>query len=286
MQKETELKKNLSDGQSKNLNVVDFLENIIPLKRKEVEERKSRLRLSFQNCTKTNFGLLNALSGEGLKIIAEIKKASPSSGIIKDKMDILKLADSYERGGACAISVLTEKNFFNGEIDDLRKVSGSINIPVLRKDFIIDEYQILEARFYGASSFLLISEILEMSVVSDFLSLGRELGMEPVVESFTPDGMEKSIECGAKIIGINNRNLRTLEVDLRNTEKLLRYAKNDKLVISESGIKRVEDIKYLVSLGVSRFLIGEALSSSDSPESKLREFLSVSVTTPKSYRFQ
>jgi indole-3-glycerol phosphate synthase len=221
------------------------------------------------------FDFKKAISGEGINIIAEVKKASPSKGVIKENFDPVEIAKSYEKGGAKAISVLTDKKFFQGSPFYLRQVAEAVNLPVLRKDFIIDEFQIYGAKALGASSFLLIAAILDESQLKDFIDLGRELGMEPLVETHSEEEVEKALKCGAEIIGVNNRDLKTFNVSLETTLKLLPLIKSEnKTLVSESGIKGKEDIIKLRNAGVDAFLIGETLMRSEKPEEVLKSWVS------------
>jgi indole-3-glycerol phosphate synthase len=222
---------------------------------------------------------LRALSPEQkIIIIAEVKKASPSAGKIKDA-EAVEQAKIYERGGADAISVLTEEIYFGGSKDDLFKVAKSINLPVLRKDFIIYEDEIYETKKLGASSILLISEALEHKKLEEFIKITQSLNLEPLVECFSEEGMEKIINLKnqPKIIGINSRNLHTLEVDLNRIKEIYRKFRNflkNKIVVAESGIKTKEDIISIAKEGITRFLIGETLMKSKNPDETIKEFKS------------
>jgi len=236
---------------------------------------------------------LRVFSGDGIRIIAEVKKASPSSGKIKD-VDESEQAVLYARAGACAISVLTEKKFFGGDISHLVNVVSALvkngfEVPVLRKDFLIFATEVIESYEAGASSFLLISEALEKSELVELVSLGRKFGMEPLVECFSEEGMEKILSAddemkskgmeGIKVIGINSRNLHTLDVSLDRAKSIFLKFKDflsDKVVVAESGIKTKEDIKGFVDIGVRNFLIGETLMRAPDPEQKIKEFMKIS----------
>ncbi|MDT7906439.1 MAG: indole-3-glycerol-phosphate synthase [Candidatus Calescibacterium sp.] len=222
---------------------------------------------------------LRALSPEQkIIIIAEVKKASPSAGKIKDA-EAVEQAKIYERGGADAISLLTEEIYFGGSKDDLFKVAKSVNLPVLRKDFIIYEDEIYETKKLGASSILLISEALEHKKLEEFIKITQSLNLEPLVECFSEEGMEKIINLKKqpKIIGINSRNLHTLEVDLNRIKEIYRKFRNflkNKIVVAESGIKTKEDIISIAKEGITRFLIGETLMKSKNPDETIKEFKS------------
>jgi indole-3-glycerol phosphate synthase len=222
---------------------------------------------------------LKALSPDKkIVIIAEVKKASPSAGKIKE-IDVVEQAKIYQNGGADAISVLTEEIYFGGSKDDLYKVAKSINLPVLRKDFIIFEDEIYETKRLGASSILLISEALENDHLGEFIKIAQSINLEPLVESFSEEGMEKIIKLKnqPKIVGINSRNLHSLEVDLNRIKEIYKKFKKfleTKLVVAESGIKTKEDILSIAKEGITRFLIGETLMKSANPEVTIKEFKS------------
>ena len=258
---------------------MDILRKIVDHKRREVEEKKRKFNLSVlreeAERLKVPYDFKEALSGEGINIIAEVKKASPSKGVIREDFDPVKIAKAYERGGARAISVLTDEKFFQGSPFYLRQVAESVNLPVLRKDFIIDEFQIYGAKALGASSYLLIVAILSDSQLKEFIALGRELGMEPLVETHTEEEVERALKAGAEIIGVNNRDLKTFTVSLSTTLNLLPLIKSEgKLAVSESGIKGREDILRLREAGVDAFLVGETLMRSSNPEQLLKEWVS------------
>ena len=195
-------------------------------------------------------------------IISEVKKASPSAGIIAEDFNPVNIALDYERGGADCISVLTDIDYFKGHPDYLLRIAKNVRIPVLRKDFIICEEQIYEARCLGASSFLLIAAILDSEQLSEFISLGRSLGMEPLVEVHDEYELEKALTANPKIIGVNNRNLRNFTVDINTTINLIPNIPTDKIIVGESGITSVEIAKKLYKSGCDSLLIGEFLMRS------------------------
>ena len=257
---------------------MDILRKIVERKRVELARKKQVFKIEEvikEARSRTCQDFKAAISGEGINIIAEVKKASPSKGVIREDFDPVKIALAYERGGAKAISVLTDKEFFQGSPFYLRLVAEAVKIPVLRKDFIIDEFQIYGAKALGASSFLLIVSILSDEQLRDFISLGRELGMEPLVETHSREEVERALKAGAEIIGVNNRDLRTFEVDIRTTLELLPLIKSaNRVCVSESGIRGKDDILMLRERGVDAFLIGEVLMRSENPELLLREWIS------------
>lgn len=212
-----------------------------------------------------------ALSGKNLSVICEVKKASPSKGLIRPDFHPLKIAKEYESAGANAISCLTEEYYFKGSSDYLKEISYNVNIPILRKDFIIDEYQIYEARVIGASAILLIAAVLDEETMMRFYKLAASLSLQSLVEVHNESELQKALNIGAEIIGINNRNLKTFEVDLNTTGNLASLIPDDKLIVSESGIKDNSDMKTVHSLGASAVLIGETLMRSDDIANTLKE---------------
>ena len=212
-----------------------------------------------------------ALKADRLCLIAEVKKASPSAGIIKSRLQPVALARRYAAGGAAAVSVLTEPKYFRGSLGHLLSVSLAVPVPVLRKDFLFDSYQVYEARANGADALLLIVAVLDQAQLTDLLLLTRRLGMEALVEVHDEHEVERALDAGAKVIGINNRDLRTFTVDLKTTERLRRLIPTDRVVVAESGIKNARDIRRLRQWGADAVLIGETLVTAPSPEAKIRE---------------
>lgn len=208
-----------------------------------------------------------------INLIAEIKKASPSKGILRGDFNPVKIAITYQANGASAISVLTDERFFEGKLEHIKKVRGNISIPILRKDFFIDEYQIYETVEAGAEAILLICEILSIAELTKFYNLAIELGLDCLVEVHNEEDIEKALAVNAAIIGINNRDLHTFKVDLGVTQRLIRLIPQNKVIVSESGIKCYEDIMFLKSLGVNAVLIGEAFMEADDIASKMREMM-------------
>jgi indole-3-glycerol phosphate synthase len=206
-----------------------------------------------------------------IKFIAEVKKASPSAGIIRADFNYINIAMEYEAGGASAISVLTDKEFFKGDIKYLSEIKKTVSVPVLRKDFIIDPYQIYEARAAGADLVLLIARILTKEKIDAFLALSHELGMECLVEVHDNDELEKVLETESAIIGINNRNLDTFETNLETTLQLCHRIPEDKIIVSESGIKTRADVLMLEEAGIDAILIGETLMRSEDISRKIKE---------------
>ena len=254
-----------------------YLNEIMKFKRAELKKRKSRIPLSalksqLHSINETK-GFKNSLSGEGIRIIAEIKKASPSKGVIREDFDHLDIAGSYERAGAAAISVLTDSNFFKGDIEYLGQISRHVDLPLLRKDFIFDEYQVFEARIYGADAILLIAAILDKNDLERLFEMSRALGMDTLVEVHDKKDLKKALSMGAEIIGVNNRDLKTFRTDISTTIELINGMPPGKVVVSESGINSKADIEYLKKGGADAFLIGEALMREADPGQKLKELI-------------
>jgi len=212
-------------------------------------------------------------SREPLKAIAEIKRASPSAGIIRRPLDVTAMAASYQAAGASAISILTDGRFFQGSLEDLVTARGAVDLPVLRKEFIVTPYQVYESRAYPADAILLIAAALEPSQLQDLYGLAVSLGLHPLVEVHTMAELETVKGVGASLIGINNRDLATLETRLETTFALLPHLPHQAVVVSESGIKRPEEVRRLADAGVDAILVGESLLASPDPGEKLRELL-------------
>ncbi len=247
--------------------IIMILDKIFSYKLKEVEEAKKLVSIESlkERCKDSpqTGKFSSAIKREnGIKFIAEVKKASPSAGIIREDFNYVNIAIEYEAGGASAISVLTDKEFFMGDIRYLSEIKQLVNVPVLRKDFVIDPYQIYEARAAGADSILLIARILTKEQMDTFLTLAHELEMECLVEVHDKDELEKVVETEAAIIGINNRNLDTLETNLETTFQLESLIPEEKIIVSESGIKTRADILKLEEAGIDAILIGETLMRS------------------------
>lgn len=234
-----------------------------------IEGWKQRLkRPGLHQCL--NF--YNAIKREqDISIIAEVKKASPSKGVIKEDFDPVKIAREYYSADIQAISVLTERNFFMGEDDYLVRIRQSVPVPLLRKDFIIDLWQIYQARCLGADAILLIVSILKDEELKKFQVVAGMLGMQCLVEVHDRFELERALESGAKIIGINNRDLNTFQVNIKTTESLINSIPHERAVVSESGIKTDTDIKYLKNLGVDAVLIGETFMRAPSITGKINE---------------
>ncbi len=212
-------------------------------------------------------------SGANIRIIAEIKKASPSLGVIRKDFHPVEIARIYEAGGAAAISVLTDEKFFQGSLIYLTEVKRTVGLPTLRKDFIIDPYQIYEARAAGADAILLIAAMLSGDEIQDYLALSGEMGMDCLVEVHSEEELKKVLQTNAHVIGVNNRNLATFITDTTTTLRLRQMIPDDKIVVSESGIKTRGDVEKLLKAGVGAILVGETLMKSQDISAKLRELL-------------
>jgi len=255
-----------------------ILSRIIEEKRKIVEEAK-RLKpqdellkeiknLSVKSSFKKNISRLHHIN-----LIAEIKKASPSKGILRGDFNPVKIAITFQANGASAISILTDERFFEGKLEYIAKARENVSIPILRKDFFIDEYQIYETVATGADAILLICDILSTAELTKFYNIASKLGLDCLVEVHNEEDIEKALAIDAGIIGINNRDLHTFKVDLGVTQRLIRMIPQNKIIVSESGIKCYEDIMFLRSLGVNAVLIGEALMEADDIAAKMREMM-------------
>jgi len=220
--------------------------------------------------------LLRALKSESQRpnIIAEFKRRSPSAGIIRDDLTVSQIVNCYDSGGACAISVLTDEEYFDGSIGDLRAARSGTKLPLLRKDFIIDPIQIFEAAIAGADAVLLIVAALDDLSLGQLRALAEdELGLDALVEVHTSGELRRALNAGAKIIGVNNRDLRTFQVSLNTSERLIAEAPRDKIMISESGLHDPRSLRDLQELGFRGFLIGEALMRAPDPTAALRDLL-------------
>jgi indole-3-glycerol phosphate synthase len=219
----------------------------------------SQIRQSALDLPVGNFAFERAIGKKGLSFICEIKKASPSKGIIARDFPYLRIAREYEAAGADAISVLTEPKWFLGSAEILSQVSEVVNIPTLRKDFIVDEYQIYEAKTLGAGAVLLIVSVLDGTRLAEYVGIARELGMSALVEAHDADEISAAIAAGAKIIGVNNRNLKNFSVDTGNSVNLRKYIPQGVLFVAESGIKTPDDVRAMTDINADAVLIGEAM---------------------------
>jgi len=244
-----------------------FLQKILDAKRKRVEAAKNEIDF---NSLREKGEQVRAVSKQHrlreilqnrdkINIIAEIKRASPSKGVINDKINVADVARTYEKGGACAISVLTEEDFFAGSLSDLQTVRNSVSLPILRKDFIIDEFQITEAAAHGADVILLIAAMLDNDDLKKFRFLAeQEFNLDVLFEVHTLEELERAVKIGAKIIGVNNRDLHSFAVSLDVSRELIKHAPSDVLMVAESGLQSRDDLFELKNLGFSGFLSGSS----------------------------
>jgi len=255
-----------------------YLKKILETTRISVSERKKISPLSKLGSRSVDVestrgfknSLIKSVEKNNIAVIAEMKKASPSLGLIRKEYEPEELAQHYAKANAACLSVLTDEPFFQGSIEHLTSVRKSVDLPLLRKDFIIDEYQVYESRFQGADCILLIAAALTQNQLKDYYQLAIELKLDVLVEVHTYEEVEKALSINANLIGINNRNLKTFEVDLETTKHLTQYIPQEVLVVSESGIKTREDVQKICSYGVSVFLVGEAFMKADNPGSELK----------------
>lgn len=254
-----------------------ILERIVAARRAGLPRQQYRmpqaaLRMAVKRATPVR-DFAGALAHAGINIIAELKQASPSRGRIRAEFRPPELAHALTAAGAVALSVLTEEEFFQGSIAHLRAARAATNLPVLRKDFIFDPWQVWETRAAEADSFLLIAAILDDARLHELLAVGRELGMEPLVEVHTREELERALRAGARMLGVNNRDLQTFTVHLETSLELIETIPDDCLAVSESGLRRAEDLERLRQAGYDAFLVGEYLMESPEPAAALRALL-------------
>jgi indole-3-glycerol phosphate synthase len=254
-----------------------FLDEIMGHVRAELEKRRRETpvqmlqeRPLFQALRRS---FAKSLEGNRRHIIAEVKRASPSKGLIRGDFDPVEVARQYADNGASALSVLTEERFFQGSLFALEQIRGAVSVPLLRKDFICDRYQLFEARGFGADAVLLIAAVLSPAQLEDLRQEARALELEVLVEVHTGEELERALASGARIVGINNRDLRTFTVDLATTERLAPAVPPGVVVVCESGIESAAQIRRFEKLGVRAFLVGETLMRAADPGAKLRELL-------------
>ena len=261
------------------------MKEILDYKLKEVENLRERgLFPGRKNDLPPIRDFKTAISMPGrIGLIAEIKFASPSVGVIREKMDPCIICRIYEEAGAAAVSLLTDNRFFGGNLDDLPRLKKAISLPILRKDFIIDEIQVRESLSYGADAVLLIARILSKEQLKELIVLCKELGLTPLTEVHDCHDLEKAVDCGAEIIGINNRNLETFEVCLHTTLDLVPLVPKKCIIISESGIFDKEDIQLLRRSGIQAVLVGTSIMESKDMAGKTRELVDAGAQTGEPY---
>lgn len=257
---------------------MNILDEIIEVKKEEVKNLKKKYSFNsfssmeyFQSKTRSLRSAL--LHPEKISIIAEVKKASPSKGIIKSDFNHIRIADTYQSNGADVISVLTDEKYFQGHINYLSDIRKITEIPLLRKDFLIDEYQILEAKAFGADAILLICEILSPNQINDLTDCAIENKLDVLLELHSENQINKINFEKNNIIGINNRDLKSFEVDLTTTQRVKSAIKQNCIIVSESGISKKEDIEFLKSIDVNAILVGEHLMKSENPCDELKKLI-------------
>ena len=247
---------------------MNILDEIVLKTKSKLEEKKQRLsleelssKIDFENLKETNFK--KSLQNKAEAIIAEIKKASPSAGIISDNFDPVSKSKEYESFGASALSILTEEDYFLGNIQYLKDVKATTSLPILRKDFIVDEYQIYESKLIGADCILLIASILNDKELKNFSETAERLKLDYIIEVHNEEELQRAQHFSNAIIGVNNRNLKTFDVDINNSVELKKIFEGENIFIAESGIKSKKDIEYLQQHNINVFLIGESLMKGD-----------------------
>ncbi len=255
-----------------------ILDKIVATKREEVTQAKAvmpeeslRKQLAYVPPVKDFFAALSA--GPPIRLIAEVKKASPSKGVIREDFDPVQIARTYEQHGASCISVLTDRQFFQGSLGYLQQIRKAVRLPLLRKDFVIDTYQVFEARAAGADAVLLIAECLDDAQLERLYRAIRELGMTALVELYEPANLARVLRIGTRLVGINNRDLHTFHTDLEHTIRMRQQIPPDRIVVGESGIRNREDVKRLEAAGVHAMLVGETLMANPNIGAAVDELL-------------
>jgi len=260
-----------------------ILDKIAASTRLLIEQKKRLVSLTdikkqAEGLDKNNaFAFEKAINKQDISFICEVKKASPSKGIIAENFNCLEIAKEYEQAGADALSVLTEPNFFLGSDEYLHEIQKEVSIPVLRKDFTIDEYQIYEAKALGASAVLLICSLLNTDILREYILICSELGLSALVEAHDETEVESALKAGARIVGVNNRNLKDFSVDINNSLMLRKYVPENILFVAESGIKTAKDVQMLRQANVNAVLIGETLMRSGNKQKALDELRGIAV---------
>jgi len=256
----------------------DTLKEIVQKKKERILLAKQQvceedLKLKIQNLSPTRPFIESIIKPRQISLIAEIKKASPSGGVIRQNFNLGEIALVYKEAEVQAVSVLTEEDYFQGNISYINEVKNLVDAPILRKDFILEPYQVYESRFYGADAILLIADLLTREELTEMMQLAQSLGMDYLVEVHTEKELKKILNLKVQNIGINNRDLHTLEVDFKTTEKLYPLIPKDKIIVVESGIKNHQDVLFLKILGVNAVLIGEAFMGAGDIKKKVEEVM-------------
>ncbi len=271
-----------------------ILEEIAARTRVRIEERKKEIpenvirERAYQKAEADkekyggvfSFPFEGALKQEGMSFICEVKKASPSKGVIAEQFPYIEIAEDYEKAGAAALSVLTEPFYFQGSNEYLKAIAASVRIPILRKDFTIDAYMLYEAKCMGASAVLLICAILDDGELREYIRIADKLGMSAVVEAHTEEEVKRALQCGARIVGVNNRDLKTFRVDIHTSRRLRSLVPGEVLYVSESGIKTAGDVQCLRENGTDAVLIGETLMRCSDKKKMLDELKGVRPLCP------
>jgi len=256
----------------------DVLKDIVAKKKEKIILAKQQLsedelKVKVQSMAPTRPFIEAIAKPRTISLIAEIKKASPSQGIIREQFNVQEIALAYKEAQVQAVSVLTEEDYFQGNISYINEIKGLIETPILRKDFILEPYQVYESRYFGADALLLIADLLTKEKIAELMGIADSLGLDYLVEVHTEKELKKILSMKVPLIGINNRDLHTLEVDFKTTEKLFTLIPKDKIVVVESGIKSSQDVLFLKILGVSAVLIGTAFMQAQDIKQKVEELM-------------
>jgi indole-3-glycerol phosphate synthase len=257
----------------------DLLKEIVRKKKERLQSVKQGLTEKDLKERMANLGptrpfLESINKNKSISLIAEVKKKSPSGGVLREDFDAVGISRIYKQAGAAAVSVITEEDFFAGDISYLRQIRQSIDLPLLRKDFIFEDYQIYESRFFGADALLLIADILTQEKIKDLINLAHSLDMDCLVEVHTQKDLKKVLRLKeVELIGLNNRDLHTLEVDMSTTQRLFPLIPKDKIVVVESGISSYQEVLFLKILGARAVLIGEAFMRADNIQDKIQQLM-------------
>ncbi|MBW3539004.1 MAG: indole-3-glycerol phosphate synthase TrpC [Planctomycetes bacterium] len=272
--------------------MANVLAEIVAHKRREIAALRERSTLADLERAAAAAGpsrgfvqaLRSARNAGRIGLIAEVKKASPSAGLIREDFDPVRIAETYEQHGAACISVLTDERYFQGHLDHLRFVRQAVDVPLLRKDFILDPVQILEARAAGADCILLIAECLSSTELRELHAFAADAGLETLIEIYEPENLDRVLELAPPLVGINNRNLRTFVTDLDHTLQLVKRVPAETLLVSESGIRTRNDVERLHEAGVAAILVGETLMRSDDIGAKVEELVGPLITPEGEHR--
>lgn len=255
--------------------IADYARERVAAAKAKISFEELKDRVSSMDKTREDYAFEKALRGEGLSFICEVKKASPSKGIIDEKFDYLNIAKEYEKAGADCMSCLTEPKWFLGSDEIFTDIRKTVNTPMIRKDFTVDEYQIYEAKLMGADAVLLICSLMDTSTLEKYLGLATDLGLSALVETHDAKEIEMAAAVGAKLVGVNNRNLKDFSVDFSNAKKLRDLIPVDALYVAESGVSKAEDVAELKSIGADAVLMGEVLMRADNKKELLDSFRSI-----------